>query len=80
MTELRKPIHRRTAAPFAHYRRRIVVTLEPGDVLTMRLERTRTRYHASLADVFRQLAQWHATATARQKRAERKARKAGAVR
>ena len=80
MTELRKPIHRRTAAPFAHYRKRIVVTLEPGDVLTMRLERTRTRYQAPLADVFRQLAQWHAAAATRRKREERKARKAGAVR
>ena len=80
MTELRNPIHRRTAAPFAHYRKRIVVTLEPGDVLTMRLERTRTRYQAPLADVFRLLAQWYAAAAARRKREERKARKAVAVR
>lgn len=80
MTGLHKPIHRRTAAPFAHYRKRIVVTLEPGDVLTMRLERTRTRFHAPLADVFRLLAQWHAAAAARRKREERKARKAGAAR
>jgi hypothetical protein len=80
MTGLHKPIHRRTTAHFAHYRRRIVVTLEPGDVLTMRLERTRTRYQAPLADVFRLLAQWHANAAARRKREERKARKASAVR
>ena len=79
MTELRKPIHRRTAEPFAHYRKRIVVTLEPGDVLTMRLERTRTRYQAPLADVFRLLAQWHAAAAARRKREERKVRRDGAV-
>jgi hypothetical protein len=42
-----------------HYRRRIVVVLEPGDVLAMRLERTRAIYRATLADVFRQLIEWH---------------------
>jgi hypothetical protein len=77
MTEIHKPFSRRTRAPFAHYRRRIVVTLEPGDVLTMRLEKTRTRYSAPLGDVFRLLARWHANAEAARKREERKARTAG---
>lgn len=40
--------------------RGIVVSLEPGDVIGMRLERTRTTYRAPLADVYRVLAQWHA--------------------
>ncbi len=76
MTELTKPIHRRTKDPFMHYRRRIVVSLEPGDVLSVRLEGTRTRYTAEIADVFRQLCTWHATAERRRKAEERKARRA----
>jgi hypothetical protein len=62
MTDLTRPVARRTRTAFAHYRRRIVVSLEPGDTLAMRLERTRTTYRASLARVFRQLADWHALA------------------
>jgi hypothetical protein len=74
MTDLNKPIHRRTRQPFAHYRKRIIVTLDPGDLLSMRLERTRTRYRAPIAEIFRQLAHWHALAEAKRKREERKAR------
>ena len=54
------------------YRRRIVISLEPGDVIGMRLERTRTTYRAPLASVFRTLADWHARAEARAKREARK--------
>jgi hypothetical protein len=61
--------------PFGHYRRRIVVSLEPGDVLGMRLERTRTTYKATIDDVFRVLCNWHAQAEARKKREARKARR-----
>ena len=52
-----------------------MVSLEPGDVLAMRLERTRTTYRATIATVFRTLADWHARAEARRKREERKAKK-----
>ena len=75
MIELRKPVCRRSRAPFAHYRRRIVVTLEPGDVLAMRLERTRTTYRGTLADIFRELVAWHVQTERRRKEAERKARR-----
>ena len=75
MTELHKPIHRRTRRPFAHYRKRIVVSLQPEDLIAMRLERTRTSYCAPIAEVFRQLAHWHALAKAKRKREERKARR-----
>ena len=75
MTELVKPVRRRSRYQFAHYRKRIVVSLEPGDVLAMRLERTRTNYRATIAAVFRTLADWHARAETRRKREERKARK-----
>jgi hypothetical protein len=35
MTELLKPVRRRSRDQFAHYRKRIVVSLEPGDVLAI---------------------------------------------
>ena len=73
MTQLDKLVRRRTRAPFGHYCGRIVVTLvEPGDVLAMRLERTRTTFRAPLASVFRQLVEWHARAERRRKAGERK--------
>ena len=72
MTDLHKTIRRRSRDQFAHYRKRIVVSLEPGDVIGMRLERTRTTYRAPLASVFRTLADWHARAEARAKREARK--------
>jgi hypothetical protein len=74
MTELQKSVRRRTRSPFAHYRKRIVVCLEPGDVLAMRLERTRTTYRAPLSAVFRQIAEWHASAERRRRQEERKAK------
>lgn len=72
MTDLTKTIRRRTVDTFAHYQRRIVVSLERGDLLALRLERTRTTYRATLDDVFRQLAHWHAEAERARKRTERK--------
>ena len=72
MTDLHKTIRRRSCDQFAHYRKRIVISLEPGDVIGMRLERTRTTYRAPLASVFRTLADWHARAEARAKREARK--------
>ena len=62
MTDLNKPVLRRTREPFGHYGRRIVVALEPGDTISMKLERSRVAYRAPLAAVYRQLADWHAAA------------------
>jgi len=50
MTDLKKPIKRRTLAP--HPGRRIVVSLLPGDVLSFREERTRKRFLLSIAGAF----------------------------
>ncbi len=72
MTDLEKPVRRRTRFPFAHYRRRIVIILEPGDILAMRLERTRTLYRAPIASVYRQLVEWHVSALRREKQVARK--------
>jgi hypothetical protein len=74
MTDLHKTIRRRSRETFAHYQKRIVVSLERGDVIGMRLERTRTTYRATLDDVYRQLAHWHADAQRARKQAERKLR------
>lgn len=77
MTELNRPVRRRAGTAFAHYRKRIVVCLEPGDILAMRLESTRTTYRANVANVFRQLAHWHGIAEAQHKREARVVRQAG---
>jgi len=53
MTELERPIKRRSRMPFGHYRKRMVVMLHPGDKIAMRLEKSRTWYWAELDDVFR---------------------------
>ncbi|MBU6401061.1 MAG: hypothetical protein KGS61_12130 [Verrucomicrobia bacterium] len=72
MTDLDEPVRPRTREAFGHYRRRMIVSLEIGDTLAMRLERSRTVYRASLAAVFRQLADWRAEAEHRTKRAARR--------
>ena len=75
MTELKKAVKRRTRLPFAHYRKRIVVILEPGDCVAMRLERTRKLFRAHIATVYRQLVEWHVAAIQREKRLARKQRR-----
>ena len=75
MTDLERRIIRRSRFPFAHYRKRIVMAFEPGDVVAMRLERTRTWYRGSAAGVFRQLIAWQVEAKRREKRLARKNRR-----
>lgn len=66
MTPLSKPVTRRALRPFMHYGKRLVVTLEPGDLLSLRLERDRSRVSIPLAELYRELL----TREARAKRAE----------
>lgn len=75
MTQLERPIKRRSRLPFGHYRKRMVVMLHPGDKIAMRLEKSRTWYWAELDDVFRLLAQWHAERERARIRRERKERR-----
>ena len=75
MTDLQKPVRRRSRFLFAHYRKRIVVILEPGDCVAMRLERTRTLYRAPISAVYRQLVEWHVAAKRREKKLARKRRR-----
>ena len=47
MTPFSKPVKRRTDLP--HRGRRIVVSLEPGDIIGFRSERTRRTYYTTVA-------------------------------
>ena len=62
MTDLRKTIMRRTVGTFNHQGRRIVVALEPGDVLALREERTKKWFRAPIANVMRQVMVWNVDA------------------
>ena len=82
MTDLNRPIARRAvkaALPYKSKPKRIVVILEPGDRIGMRLERSRTVYRADIKQVFRQLALWHADGERLRRKAERAAKKNGGV-
>lgn len=80
MTELIKPVVRRSRSPFGHYKKRIVVTLRNGDmaddIIEMRLVRSRKTYRATFDSIFRQMALWDAGAARLKKAAERKAKRA----
>ena len=67
-TELRKPVVRRCAEAHDHRRKRLIVALEPGDVLSFREERSRKRFTAPLSRVFRQVVIWNVEAERSQKK------------
>ena len=71
-TELRKPVIRRCAEPYDHRRKRLVVALEPGDVISFREERSRKRFTAPLCRVFRQVVNWNVEAERALKKGARK--------
>jgi hypothetical protein len=49
MTDLTSPVNRRTVAPSRTFRNhRLVFTLEPGDLLSVREEGTRRKFTVSL--------------------------------
>lgn len=78
MTSISKPITRRTIKPFMHYRRRLVVTLLPGDLLAIRLERDHKArcVFMPIADIYRQLVTRRALTEARERaKARRRKRK-----
>lgn len=50
MTDLDKPVRRRARAPYRG--RRIIVSLEPGDLLGFRLERTRRTEYLTVAGCY----------------------------
>lgn len=60
-----------------HYRRKVVVTLEPGDVISMRLSGTRKTVSAQIDVVYRQMIMWNVNAQKAKKAADRKAKRKG---
>jgi hypothetical protein len=62
MTDLRRTVRRRTVEPCATVRRRLIVALEPGDVLAIREAGRRRWYRAPIARVFVTIAQWNIAA------------------
>jgi hypothetical protein len=72
---IRKPITRICRTPYKHYRRPIVVTLKPGDMLEMRLKGRRMRYSEPLDEIFAWMAQREALRAIARKRAAKAAKK-----
>jgi hypothetical protein len=52
MTNLTKPVTRRGTLPFLHYGKPLIVTLEPGDILAMRLEGRPVVHRASWGQLY----------------------------
>lgn len=72
---IRKPLFRQTAANFRHYKRPIVVGLEPGDIITFRLKGTRTKSAAPIDKLYAMALAWEAFAVMNAKRAAKAARR-----
>lgn len=58
-TELRRTVIRRTSEAHDHRGRKLVVALEPGDVISFREIRSKKTFSAPLAKVFRQVVRWN---------------------
>ena len=58
-TELRRTVARRCTEPHDHRGKRLIVSLEPGDVISFREERSKNSFSAPLAKVFRQVVRWN---------------------
>lgn len=73
---IRKTLTRETAEEFMHYKRKIVVGFEPGDIISFRLKGNRKATTAPISSLYKMAMQWEAMAAMHAKRAERKARRA----
>jgi hypothetical protein len=72
MIEIRKRATiRRTVEPADYRGRRLVVALEPGDVIAFREERTRTWFRAPIAKVYRTVVGWNVEAARAAKKGRR---------
>ena len=74
-TELKRTVVRKCSRS-EHRGNRLIVILEPGDIIGMREAGKRTTYRASLERVFWTLAKWHAAGVAEEKAKAKKLRKA----
>lgn len=62
-TDLKKTVIRRCTGPHDHRGKRLIVALEPGDVISMREERSNKHFSAPLSKVFRQIVRWNIEST-----------------
>jgi hypothetical protein len=72
MTDLERPVTRRSVGCYDHRGRRMVITLAPGDVILVREERTRKSFSAPLVRVMRQIIIWNADAARAEKSKNKK--------
>ena len=70
-TELRNTVTRRCTEPHDHRKKRLVVSLEPGDVIGFRQERSRKKFTAPLTRVYRQVLVWNVEAMRATKKGRR---------
>jgi len=77
MTGLNKIVRRRANRIHQNlHNRRIIVMLEPGDTIAMRLERRRKVVRASIDKIYWIMAKWDAAEILKKKAIEKKLRKA----
>ena len=59
MTDITKVVKRRTSdTVFSKGHRRIILSIEPGDLLGFRLERTKRTYTARIVDLYNVALEW----------------------
>jgi len=73
VTELRRTIIRRTTGTFDHRKRRLIVRLEAGDVISVKEERCHKWFSAPVSRVFHQIVLWNVQAEKAIKKLRRKA-------
>ena len=75
-TPLKRKVVRKCENSFGHTKKRLIVILEPGDMIGMREKGRKTTYRAKLEDIYWVMAKWHALGVAKEKAEEKKRRKA----
>ena len=75
MTDTRKAVTRRTINPAPNIRRKLAVTIGPGDVITFREHGRRKRFSAELHRAYATVVRWHADAELSKRRKEQATRR-----
>lgn len=65
-------VARRTASPCDHHGRRLIVALEPGDIIAFREERRRKWFRAVISRLYVTVVKWTVDAERTEKRKARK--------
>lgn len=71
MTDLTKKVERRTMEPVQAVRRKVIVSLLPGDVIAFREEGRQHTFTAPISRVFTTVVGWNADAEAAAKRQQK---------